>query len=135
MSKTVLAAIQMASSPNVSANLIEAGRLVEKAASQGASLIVLPENFAIMGTSETDKLAVAEADGSGPIQDFLAQTAERLKVWLVGGTMPIRADNGKVRAAAWFITTKASGQDATTRFICSTSTCPAPTNSITSPRP
>ncbi|WP_077728944.1 carbon-nitrogen hydrolase family protein [Methylocaldum sp. 14B] len=99
MSKTVLAAIQMASSPNVSANLIEAGRLVEKAASQGASLIVLPENFAIMGTSEADKLAVAEADGSGPIQDFLAQTAERLKVWLVGGTMPIRADNGKVRAA------------------------------------
>jgi len=99
MSKTVLAAIQMASSPNVSANLIEAGRLIEKAVSQGAALIVLPENFAIMGQSETDKLAVAETDGSGPIQDFLAKTAERLKVWLVGGTMPIRAENGKVRAA------------------------------------
>ncbi|BBA36901.1 carbon-nitrogen family hydrolase [Methylocaldum marinum] len=99
MSKTVFAAIQMASSPNVSANLIEAGRLIEKAASAGAALIVLPENFAIMGQSETDKLAVAETDGSGPIQDFLAKTAERLKVWLVGGTMPIRAGNDKVRAA------------------------------------
>ncbi|HYE35036.1 carbon-nitrogen hydrolase family protein [Methylocaldum sp.] len=98
MTKTVLAAIQMASSPNVSANLIEAGRLIEKAASQGAGLIVLPENFAIMGKSETDKLAVAETDGSGPIQDFLARTAEKLKVWLVGGTMPIRANGDKVRA-------------------------------------
>ena len=97
MSKTVLAAIQMASSPYVSGNLIEAGRLIEKAASQGATLIVLPENFAIMGKSETDKLSVAETDGSGPIQDFLARTAERLKVWLVGGTMPIR---GSPRAAS-----------------------------------
>jgi predicted amidohydrolase len=99
MSKTVVAAIQMASSPNVGANLIEAGRLIEKAAAQGARLVVLPENFAIMGKTETDKLEVAENDGSGPIQDFLAKTAERFKIWLVGGTMPIRAASGKVRAA------------------------------------
>ncbi|CAL1239931.1 carbon-nitrogen hydrolase family protein [Candidatus Methylocalor cossyra] len=97
--KTVLAAIQMASSPNVGANLIEAGRLVEKAALQGARLVVLPENFALMGKGETDKLEVAESDGSGPIQEFLARTAERYKLWLVGGTLPIRAAAGKVRAA------------------------------------
>lgn len=99
MSKMVCAAVQMASSPNVSANLIEAGRLVEKAASQGASLVVLPENFALMGKAETDKLEVAEAEGSGPIQEFLARTADKLKVWIVGGTMPIRASAGKVRAS------------------------------------
>lgn len=99
MSKTVLAAIQMASSPNVGANLIEAERLIEKAAAQGARLVVLPENFALMGNSETDKLEVAEDDGMGLIQDFLARTAERFRVWLVGGTIPIRGNAGKVRAA------------------------------------
>lgn len=99
MRKTLLAAIQMASSPSVSANLIEAGRLIEKAAAEGARLVVLPENFAIMGKRETDKLEVAEADGAGPIQEFLAKTAERHKIWLVGGTLPIRGAEGKVRAA------------------------------------
>jgi predicted amidohydrolase len=99
MSKTVLAAIQMASSPNVGANLIEAERLIEKAAAQGARLVVLPENFALMGNSETDKLEIAEDDGAGPIQDFLARTAERFRIWLVGGTMPIRGNGGRVRAA------------------------------------
>ena len=99
MSKAVCAAIQMASSPNSSANLIEAGRLIEKAAAQGAALVVLPENFALMGKTETDKLAVAEAEGSGPIQEFLTRAAERHKVWLVGGTVPIRASKNKVRAS------------------------------------
>lgn len=99
MTKTLCAAVQMASSPNVSANLIEAGRLIEKAANQGASLVVLPENFALMGMNETDKLEIAEGEGSGPIQEFLAKTAEKHKVWIVAGTMPIRASEGKVRAS------------------------------------
>lgn len=92
MSKFVTAAVQMASSPNVSANLLEAGRLVEKAARDGARLVVLPENFALMGLNESDKLAAAEADGEGPIQDFLSTSAERFKIWLVGGTIPIRVE-------------------------------------------
>ena len=100
MSSSIFAAVQMASSPNVGANLIEAGRLVEKAAGQGAKLVVIPENFALMGMQETDKLEVAEAEGSGPIQEFLARAAEKHKVWIVGGTMPIRAGHGKVRAAS-----------------------------------
>jgi nitrilase len=99
MSKTIVAAVQMASSPNVGANLIEAGRLIEKAAAAGASLVVIPENFAIMGMEETDKLAVAEAEGSGPIQEFLARTAEKHRVWLVGGTIPLAGNAGKVRAS------------------------------------
>lgn len=99
MKKIVCAAVQMASSPNVSANLIEAGRLVERAAAQGAALVVLPENFALMGLHETDKLAVAEEEGRGPIHDFLARMAAGNKVWIVGGTMPIKAGPGKVRAA------------------------------------
>lgn len=97
---TRVAAVQMASGPNVGANLLEAGRLIATAADGGAQLIVLPENFAIMGMAETDKVAIRENPGSGPIQDFLANQAEKFGVWLVGGTIPLAAKAAdKVRAA------------------------------------
>jgi len=95
-----VAAIQMASGPNVGANLNEAGRLIARAADAGAELVVLPENFALMGMTELDKVAVREPDGSGPIQDFLAAQADKHRVWLVGGTVPLEASVAeKVRAA------------------------------------
>ena len=99
MAKATVAAIQMASSPNVSGNLMEAGRLIESAVKKGAGLVVLPENFALMGLNETDKLQVGEAHGHGAIQAFLSNTAEKHKIWLVGGTIPIRSTSGKVKAA------------------------------------
>lgn len=100
MNATICAAVQMASSPNVSANLLEAERLVGKAAEEGAKLVALPENFAFMGQHDTDKLAHAEAEGNGPIQESMARMAKQNGVWLVGGTMPIAAASpNKVRAA------------------------------------
>ncbi len=84
-----IAAIQMASGPYVSANLSEAERLIEIAVNQGAKLVALPEYFAIMGLKETDKVAVREADGSGPIQNFLSKTAKKHKIWLIGGSVPL----------------------------------------------
>ncbi len=95
-----VAAIQMASGPNISANLLEASRLISRAAAAGAGLVVLPENFALMGMSEFDKVRIREPDGSGPIQEFLAYQATRNGVWLVGGTIPLIATHSqKVRAA------------------------------------
>ncbi len=97
---SICAAIQMASSPNVASNLLEAGKLISEAASAGAKLIALPENFAIMGEHELDKVKVRESDGEGPIQTFLSETAKKHAVWLVGGTIPLAADaDNKVRAA------------------------------------
>lgn len=87
--KPCVAAIQMASGPSVTANLEEAGRLIEEAASQGARLIALPEYFCIMGMRDTDKLAVQEQPGDGLVQTFLSETAQRLGVWLVGGSVPL----------------------------------------------
>lgn len=93
-----IAAIQMASGPNVEGNLHEAGRLVATAAEQGAKLVALPEYFAIMGMRDRDKVAVREAEGKGPIQQFLSDTAKKHKIWLVGGSVPLVASvPGKVR--------------------------------------
>jgi nitrilase len=93
-----IAAVQMASGPTVAANLAEAGVLIELAAKQGAKLVALPEYFAIMGLKDQDKVAVREAFGEGPIQDFLAKTARKHGIWLVGGSAPLwTEDPGKVR--------------------------------------
>ena len=62
-----VATLQMNSGPDVSRNLSVAGGLLGEAAAAGAVLAVLPENFAIMGAREADRLAVAETPGAGPI--------------------------------------------------------------------
>lgn len=97
---TKLAAIQMASGPNVDANLIEAEKLMTQAVGQGAKLVVLPENFALMGMSDADLLKIQEAPGKGKIQEFLADFSTKHSVWVVGGTVPLTSASGdKVRAA------------------------------------
>jgi deaminated glutathione amidase len=96
-----VAAIQMTSGPDVTANLEQARGLLEEAAAGGAGLAVLPENFAFMGLQDADKRAVAENEGHGPVQDFLASMALRLRTTIVGGTMPLRAgEDGRVAAAS-----------------------------------
>jgi predicted amidohydrolase len=87
-----IAALQMVSTPSVERNLDAARRLVEQAAGEGAGLAVLPEYFCFMGKSDRDKLAVAEPAGDGPIQHALAELARQHRLWLVGGTLPIRSD-------------------------------------------
>ena len=97
---TMVAAIQMASGPNVSANLAEAERLISDAVTKGSKLVVLPENFYLMGHSELDKVELGEEEGGGPIQQFLSGQAAKHGIWLVGGTIPLKSnDNNKVRAS------------------------------------
>jgi deaminated glutathione amidase len=94
------AAIQMASGPSVSSNLLEAEKLIAEAVKAGAKLVALPENFAMMGDREIDKIKIKEVDGTGPIQKFLSSTAKKYGIWLIGGTIPIAGDDeNKVRAA------------------------------------
>jgi nitrilase len=93
-----VAAIQMASGPQVNANLEEATRLIALAATTGARIIALPEYFALMGMRDTDKVEAMEADGAGPIQDWMAEIAAKHQVWLIGAGVPIASDiPGKVR--------------------------------------
>lgn len=95
-----VAAVQMASGPNVAANLAEAQRLIEMAVAAGARLVALPEFFAIMGMKDSDKVSVRETEGKGPMQKFLAAQAKKHGIWLVGGSVPMACDNPrKVRNA------------------------------------
>ena len=87
-----VAAIQMVSATTVAANLASARALLEEAARAGAELAVLPEYFCLMGRKDSDKLAVREEFGDGPIQSFLRKTARELGMTIVGGTLPLQAD-------------------------------------------
>ena len=85
------AALQMVSGTSVQHNLEAAARLLAEAAAGGAELAVLPEYFCVMGLKDTDKLKLQEPYGAGLIQDFLAHSAQRLGLWIVGGTLPVAA--------------------------------------------
>lgn len=87
-----VAALQMASGPNVEGNLSEARRLIENAVAQGARLVVLPEFFSIMSMKEDDMVAVREHIGTGVMQSFLAEMARKYRIWVVGGSIPLVAN-------------------------------------------
>ena len=96
--KFKVAALQMVSTPDVATNLARADALIAEAAAAGAAIVGLPEYFCILGRRDTDKVAVREKDGEGPVQEFLAAAAARHKIWIVGGTVPLEcADAGKVK--------------------------------------
>ena len=88
-----VAAIQMVSGTSLDANLSEALRLLRQAAQSGVELAVLPEYFCFMGHKDEDKLVLAETPGLGTVQDFLSDAARDLKMWIVGGTLPMATDD------------------------------------------
>jgi nitrilase len=87
----------MVSTPEPAQNFATAQKLMREAKAQGAGLVLLPEYWPVMGMQETDKLALAEQPGQGPMQEFLASQARELGIWIIGGTLPlVSPEAGKV---------------------------------------
>ena len=103
MEKFKCAALQMNSSADLSDNLKRCGDLIKQAVDKDARLVVLPETFAFMGKSLKAQLDVAESLGQGKIQDFIAEQAARHRIYIVGGTVPIRIEGeARVHATCFF---------------------------------
>ena len=85
-----LSCIQLASGPNVEANLIEISKYIEEAKKLGADIIVLPENFSMMAKEDSIYLEIKEELGHGRIQDFISKEAKKNDLWIVAGTIPIK---------------------------------------------
>ena len=95
-----VAVVQMVSSASVKDNLSQLDAFFVKAREESAELLVLPENFAFMGMNETDKLNAAEEAGNGVIQQTVSQLAHRYGMWVIAGTIPIKATANRIRASS-----------------------------------
>ncbi|HLW25367.1 MAG TPA: carbon-nitrogen hydrolase family protein [Steroidobacteraceae bacterium] len=98
-----VAAIQMTSSHVVADNLQAARALLREARERDAQIACLPENFPFLGLKDADKLQVAEADGEGPVQDFLRAAARELKLWILAGTTLLKDGAERVRNTSLLI--------------------------------
>jgi predicted amidohydrolase len=109
MSELVVGAVQMTSTEDVEGNLERARELVRQAATFGALLVGLPENFAYLGNDRDHRLAIAEtlpdpgtaAPGStGPILGAMQELARATGTWLLLGGFPERGAGNKIRNSA-----------------------------------
>ena len=87
------AAVQMLTSEDVEENLAMAETMIARAAVEGARLVALPEYFGLLSRDEQAKVRIRERAGDGPMQTFLADSARRHGVWLLGGTVPLECDD------------------------------------------
>jgi predicted amidohydrolase len=110
MSELVVGAVQMTSTEDVEANLERARELVRQAATSGALLVGLPENFAYLGNDRDHRLAIAETlpdpgtppdhGGSRPILGAMQELARAAGTWLLLGGFPERGAGNKIRNSA-----------------------------------
>ncbi|ABK43914.1 Nitrilase/cyanide hydratase and apolipoprotein N-acyltransferase [Magnetococcus marinus MC-1] len=85
----VLAAVIQTNSGNDRVhNLMRAEQLLEEAATAGAKLLVLPENFSFFGADEKEKLAHQEDPQHGPSLRMVQAFAQRHGAWVVAGSIP-----------------------------------------------
>ncbi|HEU4428312.1 MAG TPA: carbon-nitrogen hydrolase family protein [Myxococcota bacterium] len=88
------AVIQMRSVDDLATNLAAARELVGEAARAGAELAALPENFSFM---RSEGLPYPCAQGlDGEIVGTLRELAQTHGLWLLGGTFPEAAADGRV---------------------------------------
>ena len=89
-----VAAVQLNSQTRVEENLAKCHDMVSRAASRGAEMVILPENFAYLGP-EAGRREIAEGIGEveAPVQRALVEMARRNQVVVVGGGLPERSDD------------------------------------------
>jgi predicted amidohydrolase len=89
-------AVQLNSNEDKARNLAIAERLVRRAASEGADLVVLPEKFNVLGSPE--QLDAGAEPLNGPTLEWAGSLARELRLWLVAGSMVERVeDEAKLR--------------------------------------
>lgn len=90
-----VAVVQSRPLKKLDANLNQIQQLLIEASRQRASIVVLPENFAYYGEQNLQSIGCQEALSTGPVRQFLSEQAKRLKLWIIGGTLPVGDENSK----------------------------------------
>jgi deaminated glutathione amidase len=88
---TRAAAVQMNSTEDVPRNLETADRLTREAAEKGATLVVLPEKWTVLGSGRALKENAQTLDG--PAIEWARQIAGELEIDLIAGSFAERRDD------------------------------------------
>ena len=97
MSKIFKAAcVQMNSAAEIAPNLESATRFIRAAAGDGAQLVMTPENTTLIEPNRGRQLAKTPAEEAHPGVPHFAALAKELGIWLLIGSMPVRADEKRI---------------------------------------
>jgi predicted amidohydrolase len=89
------ACVQNSATPDVDHDIGVLTRLVHKAAGQGAKLVALPEYCAGLATEGIRVLPVARPEAEHPVLPAMSALATELSVWLLIGSIGVKADDGR----------------------------------------
>ena len=99
-----VAVVQLVSKLSVEDNLRATALLIQRASTQGAQLVMLPESFAVFGDPQMVSHGAEASLPQRGLRLWLSQQAKANKVWLIGGTIPCQQgirDMNKVRSACF----------------------------------
>ena len=96
MSSFRAACVQVNAGNNLSENLDAAETLVREAHRAGAEFVLMPENVAMMEWGRENLVAKAASADHHPALSRFSDLARGLGIWLHGGTLHIRLDDGRM---------------------------------------
>jgi nitrilase len=100
---SLVAVIQMVSTADLSKNLESAERLIKEASEQGAKLVLLPENFALLESTGLYPMAVREAQTADNLLTRLASWSVKYDIWLLAGSLPSLVEGSQRVRSSLFV--------------------------------
>lgn len=99
----IAACLQVNAGNDMAANIDTASRLARKAAAQGASLVLMPENVSMMEWGRALTMAKAMPEETHAALKAFRALAGELKIWLHCGSLSVRRDDGKLANRTYVI--------------------------------
>jgi len=90
------ACVQMNSAAEIAPNLESASKFIRAAAADGAQLVMTPENTTLIEPNRAHLLAKTPTEEAHPGVPHFSALAKELGVWLLIGSMPVRADEKRI---------------------------------------
>ena len=90
------ACVQLNSAPEIAPNLESASALIRAAAGAGAQLVMTPENTTLIEPNRARAFAKTPPEDAHPGVPHFSALAKELGLWLLIGSMPVRADDKRI---------------------------------------
>lgn len=96
-----VAAIQMNSTPNQRDNMAQARHLLDEALQNDPNIVAFPENMSLL-TADSDLIRKSAETVNGPTVSILREWAAEHDIWILAGSLPLKAPGGKIYNSSVF---------------------------------